>query len=211
MKLLTRADDIDEVLNEKFDKIKNAMSEFQLRDSGWSLFNITKIYINLYKAKLTRGSSFIETPKKLGKKNACLNIKNINDPFCFKWCLIAALGNKKTGNTLSAGAGVINGVPTTDKDSPRSYENVDINEDTFEFANGIRISFKKLEFPTALHQIKNFERINADISINVFGFEDGEVVGPYYLTKEEKVHHVNLILLYEDGRFHYILVKDTSR
>ncbi|XP_058986228.1 uncharacterized protein LOC131806274 [Musca domestica] len=51
---------------------------------------------------------------------------------------------------------------------------------------------------------------NPEISVNVFGYENKSVVGPYYLTKETKSNHINLILLHNEENFHYILVMDMS-
>ncbi|XP_073831535.1 uncharacterized protein [Musca autumnalis] len=68
-----------------------------------------------------------------------------------------------------------------------------------------------LSFPLALKDVKQFEKANPEISVNVFGYERNSIEGPYYLTKEEKRHHVNLILLNDGDKFHYIWIKNMSR
>ncbi|XP_058980814.1 uncharacterized protein LOC131803471 [Musca domestica] len=63
----------------------------------------------------------------------------------------------------------------------------------------------------AIQNIKDFEANNEDISINVFGYDGNQIVGPYYLTPKRRNHHINLMLLHEGDKFHYILIMDMSR
>ena len=210
MRLLTLSDDIEKVLNEQFDDIRSKLSEFQERDSGHSLAKILKLEININQAKLTRGSNYIETPKTLGHKKACLNIKNQEDNFCFKWCLIAAIGKEDNENGLFSNINMCR-VPTEHRNRTSAYTDINIQNESFAFANGKTLSFKDMEFPVALQKIQCFEKNNPNISVNVFGYENNEVVGPYYITKTEKENHVNLMLLHKDDRFHYILIENMSR
>ncbi|XP_075162933.1 uncharacterized protein LOC142235565 [Haematobia irritans] len=194
MKLLTQADDVETAFDEQLDRLMTKLSEFQERDSGWALQKLIKLEININKACLTRGSHFIETPKNLANKLACLNIQNREDNFCFKWCLVAALYVK----------------PLNNPNRTTSYR-VDISQNRIQLSSGIELIFDGLQFPLALADIKKFEKMNGEISVNVFGYEGEEVVGPYYLTKQEKANHVNLILLYNADKFHYILITNMSR
>lgn len=192
MILITLSDDVDDILNNQIDIIKNKMSEFQERDSGWALQKIVKLHININRANLTRGSQFMETPRTLEAKKACINIENTSDNYCFKWCMVAALSSTPVNPTRT-----------------NSY-NVNIENDIIHLENGIILNFKNIEFPLSLQEVKVFERKN-DISVNVFGYDNDEVIGPYHLTKAEKNIHVNLMLLHNNGRYHYILIKNMSR
>lgn len=89
MILLSRTDDIDDVLGTQIDVIKTKMSEFQERDSGWTLIQIKWLDLNINKASPIPGSHHITTPLELARKKACINVKN-DDVYCFKWSLVAA-------------------------------------------------------------------------------------------------------------------------
>uniref|UniRef100_A0A1I8NL44 C2H2-type domain-containing protein n=1 Tax=Musca domestica TaxID=7370 RepID=A0A1I8NL44_MUSDO len=62
-----------------------------------------------------------------------------------------------------------------------------------------------------LKSIKMFEENINNISINVCGYENGEVVGLYYLTKKNKHHYINLTLLHDGEQFHYIQILKMPR
>ena len=66
-------------------------SEFQERDSGWTLRSIVSLTVNTNKYNPMPGSSYIELPASIQKKHACVNVQNFNDYQCFKWAVHAAL------------------------------------------------------------------------------------------------------------------------
>ena len=73
------------------------------------------------------------------------------------------------------------------------------------------LDMKGIEYPVAARHYGKFENQNNNISINVFGYEDKKIF-PLYITKQtEKQHHVNLLLYQEEGKSHYVLIKDLSR
>ncbi|XP_073812235.1 uncharacterized protein [Musca autumnalis] len=88
---------------------------------------------------------------------------------------------------------------------------VDIKQNIIRLDTGITLNFMGLSIPLALKDVKQFEKANPEISVNVFGYERDSIEGPYYLKKEEKRHHVKLILLNEWDKFHYIWIKNMSR
>ena len=69
--------------------------------------------------------------------------------------------------------------------------------------NNITLYFNGLRFPLKLNDIKIFDSYNSTISINDFGCDNKakEIIGPFYLTKEERVHHVNSMLLVDSNYF----------
>ena len=67
-----------------------------------------------------------------------------------------------------------------------------------------------LKFPVDLKQIIIFEKLNPQISINVFGFED-RVVYPLRLSKSKRTQIVNLLLISDGEKQHYCLIKSLSR
>lgn len=198
MERLTRADDIYSVIRGHNELIIKKMSEFQERDSGWTLVELKWLDLNINKASPIPGSAFIKTPKELAAKKACLNIKN-NDDFCFKWCIIAAFFE---GDGLHL-------------NRPNKYKIQNISDNIIRLVCGKILNFTGMQFPTEIREVAIFEKKNSDISVNVFGYDrkSKDVIGPFYITKEEKTNHINLLLLESEcgEKFHYILVKNLSR
>ena len=57
--------------------------------SGWRFDSVQSLAIRLCPFRPAMGAgSFIQTPKFLHKKGV-LNIQNLNDDFCFLWCVLA--------------------------------------------------------------------------------------------------------------------------
>ena len=108
-----------------------------------------------------------------------------NDNQCFKWCVARALF-------------------PIERDSERIDRNLRDNSK--------RINWSGLKFPIELSDIKQFQNLNQNISINVFGFE--KVIYPLRIFKgQEREHQVNLLLIpdEEEGKKHYCLIKNMSR
>jgi hypothetical protein len=77
-------------LNHVQDEILNKLSEFQERDSGFALRRIIYLEVNINKMEIGNGSSYIELPREISNKKACINIKN-NDQACFYWSVVCGL------------------------------------------------------------------------------------------------------------------------
>lgn len=70
--------------------LTHKISEFERKDSGWSLQHLSELDINVGKFKPCRGTSFIELPHDIRSKKAVINVKN-TDVLCFKWAVLSAL------------------------------------------------------------------------------------------------------------------------
>ena len=69
-----------------FIKIQNSLG----KGSGWIIDSL--IYHNNSKYNPLAGSRYIKLPKKLNHlKKGLINIQNIDDNECFKWCLVRYL------------------------------------------------------------------------------------------------------------------------
>ena len=110
-----------------------------------------------------------------------INPKN-EDNQCFKWCVARALN-------------------PVDQNPNR------ITKELIEQAK--RLNWSGLNFPVDLKQIKIFEKNNPDISINVFGYE-GEVY-PLKISKVKKRSNIDLLLISDEEKQHYCLIKNLSR
>ncbi|KAB0801617.1 hypothetical protein PPYR_03803 [Photinus pyralis] len=189
--VITISDPIEDLFQSLSEIVDRKNSEFQQKDSGWTLVQLLYLEINILKFNALRASSYIPLPPFISNKKAVLNIQN-NDEYCFAYSLVAALFNPKGSPQL-----------------PSSYPNF---RDVFNW-NGV-------QFPVSMKQISTFEANNINISINVYGVEkilkDGttsyEIVGPLYYSKLKKQHYINLLYISNDmGNQHYCLIKDFSK
>lgn len=161
------------------------VEDFEERDSGWTFLSTSHIEVNINKYQPLSGSRFINLPKSIQSKKACLNIKN-KDEYCFLWCVTAAL------------------YPTTKHpERVTSYPH---------FRDVLNV--KGISFPVTLSDVAIFERNNPNLNINIYGLNDKKsVIGPLYKSevKSERSKHINLLLLENDTSSHYCLIKDLPR
>ena len=136
--------------------------------SGWTMNSVIDHTISISKYNSLAGSSDIKLPKELDHpRKGLINIHNINDNKCFKWCLVRYL------------------YPADH--NPRRISKADKN-----FAK--RLDFKDIKTPVKIRDIHKIEKKNS-IGISVFGYENKEKY-PIYVSKqccEEK--HVNLLMI----------------
>ena len=132
---------------------------------------------------LIGGSSYIPTPERIASSQTCLNVQN-RDEFCFLYCVAASVLN------LKKNAG-----------QPHHYR---------DFISELKTD--GLKFPLPLYQIPKFERLNPDYSVNVFYLDDEtSTIMPLKVTKcLERQHHVDMLLLAENDKRHYILIKNLA-
>ncbi|XP_072401469.1 uncharacterized protein [Diabrotica undecimpunctata] len=154
------------------DKIFTKLSKFAEKDSGAALSKVISLEVNINKVEIGNGSSFIDLPKEISNKKACINVHNV-DHSCFYWSIVSALYPVPTN-------------PQRVSKYPH-YSTV--------------LQTDKLESPMPLSQISKFEKSNA-ISVNVFALELNVVkdkqfyeVVPARLTPQKMEKHVNLLLI----------------
>lgn len=176
------------------------MEEFQHKDSGWSLRRILNLAIHINKYNPLHGSSYVDLPGPIKRKQACINVENFDNE-CFKWAILSALHpigqNMRNPGRLS---------------HYRKYDG--------------ELNFNGLSFPIAPKQVKVFEKQN-DVSVNLYILENVKknfIVAPIHITEQKKDKHVNLLLIqnyyienedddseFEPLVFHYVWIKDLSR
>ncbi|CAH1104413.1 unnamed protein product [Psylliodes chrysocephalus] len=116
-------------------------SEFQTKDSNWSLQEIMFLDVNINRFNSIAASSYIELSISINNKNDVLNIEN-QDNACFAWSINAAIFPAEG-----------------DPKNPSSYPHYDT-----------LLDFQGIDFPVKLKDIKKFENMN-NISVNVFGIQ----------------------------------------
>jgi len=134
-----------------------SFEEFQGRGSGWSLDAVQNLELKLAAYQPFASSSYVPLPKVLAAKKAVLNIQN-EDEQCLVWCVLAALH------------------PVDPRNAPHRTSHYE------PFVGELNVS--GISFPTPLHQLSRFERLNS-LSINVFGWENGEVL-PLRITTNKQ-------------------------
>ena len=139
-------------------------------------------YLNISRYAPLVGSSFIELPKELkNSKKGLINLRN-TDNKCFMWCHVRHL------NPVSDNASRIKSV---DKKIASALDN-----------GGV-------EFPVKVKDVSVIEDKN-EICINVFSYED-KIVCPVYVSKKNYDDTMNLLMIHEGDKSHYVYVKDFNR
>jgi hypothetical protein len=173
-------------LHTQYDLIGN-----RLRGSGWCFSEYTKLAVETVNINVLGGSSYIPMP--FINSNNYINPKNTNDNMCFQWAILAAFHSEGR----------------TDKQRINQYR---------QFINNY--NWEGIDFPTPINQIKTFEK-NNDIKINVFTLErksfkhgmtykkrDDFIIAPLYFSKFEFDIEVNLLLLDDNEKNHYVWIKN---
>ena len=178
-KTITKANDIEHELSMSRQEILNLINKWVSEGSGWVIDRIDSHYINVTTYTPLHGSNYIELPTELkNPKKGLINMKNKDDE-CFRWCHIRHLNPQE-------------------KD-PQRIKKVDkemINE----------LNYDGIEFPISQKHYHKVEKQN-NIRINVFGYEK-EQPFPIHISKETFEDQMNLLLITEDEKKHYVLIKD---
>ena len=163
----------------------NRLEVFEGQGSGWTLQNVEKLDLDIARFNPIGGSSFIPSPDRIKNTHCCLNIQN-KDELCFLYCIAASVINK------------------IDKKASRTCYTLS------EFISKFNID--GLTFPLPPNQIPKFEKQNGDYSVNVFHLdEETNTIMPMKLTKEiKRKYHVDLLLISEEDKRHYILIRNLS-
>ena len=173
--------DVDDLYNTMVDRVLETMATFQRDGSNWTFKSIICLEIHTVAYEPLKGNSYIPLPPKLAQKKAIINMQN-EDNKCFTWSVLRAL-NPKEENAV------------------RIDKYLKKKEDSLNMTGIVN--------PVQLNAIDKFERQNPTISINVFGHE--ESVCPLRVSKCEDREVVNLLLISDDEKRHYCLIKSMSR
>ena len=178
-KTIIKANDIKHELNMSRGEILNLIDKWVSEGSGWVTDRLDSHYINVTKYKPLHGSSYIELPTELkNPKKGLINMKNEDDE-CFRWCHIRHL-------------------------NPQTEHSERIKKEDKKMIN--ELNYEGVDFPTSQKHYNKVEKQN-NIRINVFGYEDRQPY-PIHISKEKFEDQMNLLLITEDEKKHYVLIKD---
>lgn len=145
---------------------------------------IDKVHLQFSEKRKIRGGTYIELPKVIQLKHACVNIKN-DDQKCLVWALLA----HKYYDTLTR----------KDKNFVQCYKAF---ESEIVIPDGVA-------FPVCSGDIPKVEKAN-NLKINVFRLDSGKLQ-TIYNTMQRNDNVVNLLLL-EDGKTtHYVWIRNLAR
>ena len=166
-----------------FEEIIHKFEKWISHGSNWQFEQGLKIYLNINKTRLLKGSSYIPLPKKLRDKKAIINPKN-DDKKCLLWCVAIHELLKENPNL---------------KHPERLTKIVKKKIEKF--------NTKGMKFPCGPSDIDKFEN-NNNIPINEFGYNEKEGVFPMKISDKEEGERVNILLI---GNKHFYLIKNKSR
>ena len=148
--------------------------------------SVDALYYNLNKVSLSRGGSYIASPKWLKNKKATVNPKNKDDK-CFQCALTVALNYEKIKKDLQRISKI---KPFIDQ-----------------------YNWKEIDFPSHGKDWKKFESNNKSIALNILHVPHNTKKirhasnSKYNLTRENQV----ILLMITDGeKWHYLAVKSLS-
>jgi hypothetical protein len=68
-----------------------------------------------------------------------------------------------------------------------------------------------LSFPLNIKQVKKFENLNPSISVNIFAYDGKVGVYPIHITAHKNRRHVNMLLLSQGDKSHYVTIRSMSK
>ena len=150
--------DIKATLQKSVSELKVKIEERQLKGTGWKFKYVGSVFANVIPYTPLAGSSYVELPSELKNRKAVINVKN-RDNRCFEWAVLSALYADEV---------------TTHPERCSHYKK---HQGELQFGN--------MTFPVKVEDIKKFEHLNKDISVNVFTFDTASVY-PLRITDNQK-------------------------
>ena len=173
--------DIEGIVLEMINNMKYQIENPALLNSRFIFEEVLYRDINIHQLNFTKGSSYIPLPNWLALKKAIINPCN-EDRECFKWAVIAASRWEEINN------------------NPETISKLKRFEKDFDWSG--------LGFPVSFKDISEFEFRN-QISINLLATEGKEI----YICRTGGNYKrvINLMIISESNRKHYVAIKSLSR
>ena len=174
--------DFEYSIDKSFEEILYRIDNWINEGSGWVVKSINREYVNISKHAPLFVNLFIELPDKLKHPmKGLINIRN-NDNKCFLWCHVRHLN-------------------LVDKNSCRISKIDKKIADTLHYSD---INFLVSEKDYSKTEDKN------GINSNVFSYDDS-VIHPIYISNKNSNNHMNLLMIHEENKSHYVYIKDFNR
>ena len=188
---ITNSTQLQDVINKMAADIELQIELKQFHKSGLRIHAIDKLTVNFDRYNPTRAGSYIELPKWIADKKACINIKNED--------------NKSFKYSVQCGVLGIDKIAHPERISQYAKVKDDI------------INWQHMNYPAGDRDIDRLEDGNRGVlSINVY--EEIELNGNKSIALHRRTHlanakhHVNLLKIDDGkGKYHYVYIKDYSR
>ena len=180
--------DTDEIIEELFKSLLQRYQENlqeKMRGSDFAFDGVNFLYYDFIKISISRGGSYIDSPKWLKNKKSTINPKN-NDYKCFQYAATLALN-----------------LDQINKHSQRVSKIKPFIE---------QYNWKDIDFPSTSKNWKKFE-LNNEIALNILYIPHNtkkiEIAckSKHNLTREKQVI---LLMISNGGNWHYLIVKSLS-
>ena len=182
---------LEDILEEIFKDLWQQIEDYVNNGSGWMLYEIKDVYVQIITYDPLRASKYLALPNKLKKSRFILNILNEDDK-CALWCILAKLFPK-----------YVSAQQTCLSNNPIHYH-------THE--NDIDVS--DIEFPLQINDITKIEKKN-NLAINVFTIDEKQNIIPLRITNHNINHNkrriIDLLYLSNNGLSHYYLITDLEK
>ena len=182
----SETDEIIEGLFESFlQKYREGLEE-SMRGSEFAYDSVDALYYNLNKVSLSRGESYIDSPKWLKNKKATINPKS-NDDKCFQYALTVAINYEQM------------------KDHPERISKIKPFIDQY--------NWKDIDFPSHSKDWKKIKSNKKSIALNILYVpHNTENIRHVYKSKYNlnRKNQVILLMITEGEKWHYLAVKRLS-
>ena len=169
-------------LDKAFQEILYRIDNCINEESGWKIESINGEYVNISVHSPVMGITYIELPNKLkSSMKGLINIKNNNNKY-FLWCHIRHLNLVKTH-----------------PERKTKEDKIMINDSNYE-----GIGFPVLKKDYCRIEIQN------KIYINVFCYEN-RLTYPVYVSDQKFGDRMDLLLISDENKSHYVYIKDFNR
>ena len=177
-------------LSEAHQKILKSFDAYLREGSGWVFDEVVKIDVRLANYVPLQGNSFIPTLPSLRSfiptlpslrsKHCLVNVQNDDDK-CYAWAVLLAIKNFETNPQRVA--------------KYKQFEQ--------------ELNMDGISYPVQIQQIPKFEKQNG-ISINLYGYDDGEIF-PLCISKFQNAVEIDLLFQKDETKSHYVWIKNWSR
>ena len=168
-------------LNKAYEELNHKLDIWGERGSGWIIDKIEDIWINISNYEPLAGSSYIPLPPKLNNPKKGLINIKNKDIECFKWCHIRFL-------------------------NPTNSHPERINKQDKKIAS--TLDYRGINFPMKARDYEIIEE-RFNINVNVFGYENR--VFSLYVSKKSNEQVLNVLLISNEEKSHYVFIKDFNR
>jgi len=182
--------DVDKLnLSDTIAQFANKVDGFKGQNSGWIISQIKYLRLCWGCYRPLMAGTYIPTLKWLAAKRGIVNVQSFDDLNCFQYSVLAGR------NVLKCG-------PRNVKNHPSQYK---------PYLN--LLNMDGIQNPVALSAINQFEKQNPEISVNVLYLDDDRQFVPILTSKfcNQCKHHVILLMLTDQDKFHYTSVEHLSR